>query len=59
MNKFVGAKKTELNELARIADRVSFIYVEHAKVNRLDSAITVSDYRGVVNIPCAIIGVCF
>lgn len=57
MNKFVGAKKTELNELARIADRVSFIYVEHAKVNRLDSAITVSDYRGVVNIPCAIIGV--
>lgn len=57
MNKFVGAKKTELNELARIVDRVSFIYVEHAKVNRLDSAITVSDYRGVVNIPCAIIGV--
>lgn len=36
---------------------MSFIYVERAKVSRLDSAITVSDYRGVVNIPCSIIGV--
>ena len=52
-----GAKKTALSELPRIADRVSFIYVEHSKINRLDSAITVADYRGVVNIPCAIIGV--
>lgn len=57
MNKISGAKKTELTELPRISDRVSFIYVERAKVSRLDSAITVSDYRGVVNIPCSIIGV--
>lgn len=57
MSKIIVAKKMELNELPRISDRVSFIYVEHAKINRIDSSITVSDYRGVVTIPCAIIGV--
>ncbi len=46
-----GAKKTELNELPRIGDRVSFIYIEHAKVNRTDSSISVYDSRGVVTIP--------
>lgn len=49
--------KTELTELPRISDRVSFIYVEHAKINRIDSAITVLDYRGTVSIPAAMIGV--
>ncbi|WP_311481444.1 type I-E CRISPR-associated endonuclease Cas1e [uncultured Anaerococcus sp.] len=57
MKNIAGAKKTELSELPRISDRVSFIYVEHAKINRIDSAITVSDYRGVVNIPVSLIGV--
>lgn len=57
MKNIAGAKKTELSELPRISDRVSFIYVEHAKINRIDSAITVSDYRGLVNIPVSIIGV--
>lgn len=57
MKKIAGAKKTGLSELPRISDRVSFIYVEHAKISRIDSAITVSDYRGVVNIPVSIIGV--
>lgn len=57
MKKIAGAKKTELSELPRISDRVSFIYVDHAKINRIDSAITVSDYRGVVNIPVSMIGV--
>lgn len=57
MKKISGAKKTQLNELPRISDRVSFIYVEHSKINRIDSAITVSDYRGMVNFPCSIIGV--
>lgn len=47
MKNISGAKKTELSELPRISDRVSFIYVEHAKISRIDSAITVSDYRGV------------
>lgn len=52
-----GAKKTELNELSRIGDRVSFIYIEHAKVNRTDSSISVYDSRGVVTIPIAMLGV--
>ena len=52
-----GAKKTSLRELPKISDRVSFIYVEHAKINRVDSAITVLDSRGTVRIPAAMIGV--
>lgn len=54
---FVGAKKAELMELPRISDRVSFIYIEHSKINRADSAITVQDIRGIVKIPVAMIGV--
>lgn len=52
-----GAKKTVLKELPRIGDRVSFIYIEHAKINRVDSAITVLDSRGTVRIPAAMVGV--
>lgn len=57
MKKIAGAKKTELIELPKIEDRVSFIYVEHAKINRVDSAISVTDSRGIVRIPVAMIGV--
>ena len=56
MDKF-GAKKTKLKELPQISDRVSFLYIEHAKINRKDSAVTVADKRGVVQIPAAMIGV--
>lgn len=59
MKEKCGAKKAELQELPRIGDRVSFIYVEHAKVNRLDSAVTVFDALGTVRIPAAMIGVLF
>ncbi len=52
-----GAKKTELNELPRIKDRISFIYVEHCKVNRQDSSITVTDSNGTVKIPAAMLTV--
>lgn len=55
--KISGAEKTKLHELPRIGDRVSFIYVEHSKINRKDSAITLIDNRGIVQIPVAIIGV--
>ncbi|MGO3017763.1 MAG: type I-E CRISPR-associated endonuclease Cas1e [Anaerococcus sp.] len=57
MNKNIGAKKTELNELPRISDRASFLYIEHAKISRKDSAIIIIDTRGTVRIPAAIIGV--
>lgn len=57
MKNIQGAKKTTLPELPKISDRVTFIYVEHAKINRVDSSITVSDSRGLVKIPVAMIGV--
>ena len=41
--------KIELFELPRIGDRVSFIYLEHCKINRQDGAITVSDKKGIVS----------
>lgn len=57
MGNYNGARKTQLNELLRISDRVTFIYIEHAKINRQDSAITVTDSKGIVRIPASIIGV--
>lgn len=57
MTELVGPKKPELTELPRIEDRVSFIYVEHAKINRQDGALTVMDSKGIVRIPAAIIGI--
>lgn len=57
MEKHVGAKKPEIQELGRVSDRISFIYLEHAKINRQDSAIQVSDNRGIVNIPVALVSV--
>ena len=57
MTELIGPKKPELTELPRIEDRVSFIYVEHAKINRQDGALTVRDSKGIVRIPAAIIGI--
>ncbi|MBR0378784.1 MAG: type I-E CRISPR-associated endonuclease Cas1 [Lachnospiraceae bacterium] len=51
--------KVILPELPQIEDRVTFIYIEHAKINRQDSAVTVWDERGTVYIPAAMIGVLF
>lgn len=49
--------KTELNDLPRISDRVSFIYIERSKINRIDGSITSTDERGIVRIPAAMIGI--
>lgn len=57
MKGFVGAKKPELLELPRVSDRITFMYVEHSKINRQDSAITVTDRRGIAKIPAAMISV--
>lgn len=46
-----GAKKADLTELSRVRERVTFLYLEHAKINRQDSAIVVIDTRGTVAIP--------
>lgn len=57
MARKTGADKPKLYELERVSDRISFLYLEHAKVNRQDSAITVTDDKGVVYVPAAIISV--
>lgn len=57
MKKQAGAKKPELSELSRVKDRVSFLYLEHAKLNRQDSAIVVTDSKGTVFVPAAILSV--
>lgn len=52
-----GAEKPELQELPRIGERMSFVYLEYCKVSREDSAIVSIDKRGTVSIPSASIGV--
>lgn len=46
-----GAPKPELQELPRIKDRLSFIYLEHARITREDSALLVEDKDGTIRIP--------
>lgn len=43
-------------ELARLSDRVSFLYLERCTVHRDDNAITATDADGVTHIPSATIG---
>ncbi|KRM95470.1 CRISPR-associated protein Cas1 [Liquorilactobacillus aquaticus DSM 21051] len=57
MNKKIGAKKPERSELGRVRDRLTFLYLEHAKLNRQDSAILVMDSRGTVCVPAAVVSV--
>lgn len=57
MTKKVGAEKPTRYELGRVRDRITFLYLEHAKLNRQNSAIQVIDQRGVVYVPAAILSV--
>lgn len=57
MKKGMGAKKPELNELARAEDRITFLYIEHADLSKQDSAVTVIDSKGTVFVPAALISV--
>jgi len=49
--------KITLPELPQITDRVTYIYVEHAVINRQDSAVTILEERGKIFVPAAMIGV--
>ena len=51
-----GQKRMEANELTRIADRYSFVYLERCTVHRDANAVTVSDQSGVIHIPAAALG---
>lgn len=57
MQRKFGAKKPEISELSKVSDRITFLYLEHAKLNRIDSAISVADSTGTVYIPAEIISV--
>ncbi len=46
----------ELPQLARAADRLTFVYLERCRVHRDDNAITATDERGTVHIPASTLG---
>ncbi len=52
-----SALPTDLADLVRAEDRISFLYFEHCVVNQADNAITVTDERGTIRIPSAALGV--
>lgn len=47
----------ERQELARVAKRISFLYVERAVINRSDNALTITDERGTAHVPATTLGV--
>ena len=57
MAEIPGMIRPDIQDLPQIADRMTFIYLDHCKINRQDSAITVLDDRGIVHIPSAVISV--
>ena len=57
MSDIPGMVRPELQTLPKVSDRMTFIYLEHCKVNRQDSAITVLDEKGIVHIPSGMISV--
>lgn len=56
MKPIPGTPPAKVRELARVQDRVSFVYVERCTIHRDQNAITVTDENGVVHVPAAIIG---
>ncbi|HAG12997.1 MAG TPA: type I-E CRISPR-associated endonuclease Cas1 [Ruminococcus sp.] len=57
MAEIPGIEKPEIQALPQISDRMTFIYLEHCKLNRQDGAITVMDETGISSIPSGMISV--
>lgn len=55
--KIPGVPPAELADLARVQDRLSFLYLERCVIHRDSNAITATDEKGVVHIPAATLGV--
>jgi CRISPR-associated protein Cas1 len=51
-----GAPPVSPQEVFRVQDRISFLYLEHAVVHRDSNAITSTDARGTVHVPAATLG---
>lgn len=56
MKPIPGTPPAKVSELARVQDRLSFVYVERCTIHRDQNAITVRDESGVVHLPAATIG---
>ena len=57
MAEIPGMIRPELQALPQVKDRMTFLYLEHCTLGRQDGAITVTDEKGVVHIPAAMISV--
>lgn len=57
MKPIPGMPPSEVKDLTRVADRLSFLYVERAVLHRDSNAITVSMSKGTVHVPAAMISV--
>lgn len=57
MKEIAGMPKPEISELPQLADRMTFLYLEHCKINRHDSAVTIADEKGIYHIPSGAISV--
>ncbi len=55
MKPIPGTPPASVGQLARVSDRITFVYLEHAIVHRDSNAITVTDERGVIHVPAATI----
>ncbi|MCG2797417.1 MAG: type I-E CRISPR-associated endonuclease Cas1e [Cellulomonas sp.] len=53
MSQIPGARPTDPQELVRVSERISFLYVEHSVIHRADNAITLTDERGTIHVPAA------
>ena len=57
MTELPGMVRPDLQALPQIKDRMTFLYLEHCTLGRQDGAITVTDERGIVQVPAAAISV--
>ena len=57
MTELPGMVRPDLQALPQIKDRMTFLYLEHCTLGRQDGTITVTDERGIVQIPAAAISV--
>ncbi len=57
MKSGTGMIRPELHNLPQIRERMTFLYLEHCRLNREDSAITATDTNGTVHIPAASVSV--
>lgn len=51
--KLPGIAHPHLQALPQIGDRMTFLYLEHCRLNREDGAILICDTRGTVAVPAA------